>query len=64
MFYSEAENHEDSDMDLSNVDSANFDAMVAEEAILDWLVNIESENTEQELTDRDEILNERARMAN
>ncbi|MBS3743932.1 MAG: hypothetical protein KGY48_06245 [Wenzhouxiangellaceae bacterium] len=64
MFDSQARNHEENDMDLSSIESANFDAMVAEEAILDWLVNLESEDTDYELSDSDEMLNAPARMAN
>ncbi|MFO7762416.1 MAG: hypothetical protein R6V61_01635 [Wenzhouxiangellaceae bacterium] len=51
-------------MDLSSIESANFDAMVAEEAILDWLVNLESEDTDYELSDSDEMLTAPARLAN
>ncbi|MGM0659493.1 MAG: hypothetical protein ACQET0_13075 [Pseudomonadota bacterium] len=64
MFDSEVRNYEENDMDLSSIESANFDAMVAEEAILDWLVNLESEDTDYELSDNDEMLNAPARMAN
>lgn len=35
-------------MDLSSIETANFDAMVAEEAILDWLSNLECEDTDYE----------------
>lgn len=51
-------------MDLSSIESANFDAMVAEEAILDWLVNLESEDTDYELSESDDIFREPARLAN
>ncbi|MDT8409454.1 MAG: hypothetical protein RQ741_07630 [Wenzhouxiangellaceae bacterium] len=36
-------------MDLSSIESANFDAMMAEESILDWLVNLESDDTDYEM---------------
>lgn len=64
MFDSEATNYEENDMDLSSIESANFEAMVAEEAILDWLVNLESDDTDYELSDSDEMINEPARLAN
>lgn len=38
----------ENDMDLSSIETANFDAMVAEEAILDWLSNLECEDTDYE----------------
>ena len=38
-------------MKLSSIESANFDAMVAEEAILDWLVNLESEDIDYEMVE-------------
>lgn len=46
---------EEHDMDLSNVNAANFDAMVAEEAILEWLANLESEDTGYELSQAEEL---------
>ena len=64
MFDSEAANYEENDMDLSSIESANFDAMVAEEAILDWLVNLESDDTDYELAETDEIFEKPARLAN
>lgn len=64
MFDSEGTNFEENDMDLSSIESANFDAMVAEEAILDWLVNLESDDTDYELAETDELFEEPARMAN
>ena len=64
MFDSETANYEENDMDLSNIESANFDAMVAEEAILDWLVNLESEDTDYELAETDEFFEQPARLAN
>lgn len=64
MFDSKAANYEENDMDLSNIDSANFDAMVAEEAILDWLVNLESDDTDHELAESDEVFQAPARLAN
>ncbi|MCA1778149.1 MAG: hypothetical protein LC637_01840 [Xanthomonadaceae bacterium] len=39
-------------MKLSSIESANFDAMIAEEAILDWLVNLESEDIDYELAEQ------------
>lgn len=35
-------------MELSSIETANFDAMVAEEAILDWLSNLECDDTDYE----------------
>lgn len=64
MFDSDARNHEENDMDLSSIESANFDAMVAEEAILDWLVNLESDDTDYELSESDDAFKEPARLAN
>lgn len=64
MFDSETVNHEENDMDLSSIESANFDAMVAEEAILDWLVNLESDDTDYELAETDEFFDEPVRLAN
>ena len=64
MFDSVTNRYEEDDMDLSNIESANFDAMVAEEAILDWLVNLESDDTDYELAESDDIFSEPARLAN
>jgi hypothetical protein len=51
-------------MDLSSIDAANYDVMVAEEAILDWLVNLESDDTDYELAETDELMQDRASLAN
>ena len=64
MFDSERPKYEEDDMDLSSIESANFDAMVAEEAILDWLVNLESDDTDYELSESDDMFSEQARLAN
>lgn len=64
MFDSVATNYEEDDMDLSSIESANFDAMVAEEAIIDWLVNLESDDTDYELAESDEKFSEPVRLAN
>lgn len=64
MFDSDAKNREENDMDLSNIESANFDAMVAEEAILEWLVNLESDDTDYELAESDDLFEEPARLTN
>ena len=64
MFDSGTNRYEEDDMDLSSIESANFDAMVAEEAILDWLVNLESDDTDFELAESDDIFSEPARLAN
>jgi hypothetical protein len=64
MFDSGTNRYEEDDMDLSSIESANFDAMVAEEAILDWLVNLESDDTDYELAESDDIFSEPARLAN
>jgi len=64
MFDSQAANYEENDMDLSSIESANFDAMVAEEAILDWLVNLESDDTDYELAESEESFEEPVRLAN
>jgi hypothetical protein len=63
MFDSEA-NREENDMDLSSIEAANYDVMVAEEAILDWLVNLESDDTDYELAETDEYIQDRATLAN
>jgi hypothetical protein len=34
------------DMDLSSIDAANYEVMVAEEAILEWLVNLDGDSAE------------------
>ena len=39
---------QENDMELSSIETANFDAMVAEEAILDWLSNLECDDTDYE----------------
>lgn len=64
MFDSTATNSEENDMDLSSIESANFDAMVAEEAILDWLVNLESDDNDCEPAESDELIEQPARLAN
>lgn len=64
MFDSTARHNTDNDMDLSSIDSANFDAMVAEEAILDWLVNLESDDGGHEMSDSDGMDVESTRLAN
>jgi len=64
MFDSEYAESEDNDMELSSIESANFDAMVAEEAILDWLVNLETDDTSFELSESDDFIVEPARLAN
>lgn len=64
MFDSATPNYEEDDMDLSSIESANFDAMVAEEAIIDWLVNLESDDTDYELAESDELFSEPTRMTN
>ena len=64
MFDSGTNRYEEDDMDLSSIESANFDAMVAEEAILDWLVNLESDDTDYELAESDDMFSEPARLAN
>lgn len=55
---------EDDDVDLSNIEAADYDVMVAEEAILDWLVNLESSDIDYELAETDEHLRGRATFAN
>lgn len=32
------------DMDLNSIEAANFEVMVAEEAILDWLAELDAED--------------------
>ena len=64
MFDSENLLQGENEMDLSSIDSANFDAMVAEEAILDWLVNLETNDTDFEFGEAEEFLLEPARLAN
>jgi hypothetical protein len=63
MFDSKA-NREESDMDLSSIEAASYDVMVAEEAILEWLVNLESDDTDYELAEGDEFMQDRASLAN
>jgi hypothetical protein len=41
-------NHEELDMDLNSIEAANLDALMAEEAILDWLVDLEAEDADLE----------------
>lgn len=41
-------NHKEMDMDLNTIDAANLDALMAEEAILDWLVNLEAEDVDMD----------------
>lgn len=61
----DAGNHdqEEVDMDLNSIESANLDALMAEEAILDWLVNLETDDTDYEITE-EEPQARRAMMAN
>lgn len=46
---------EETDMELSSIEAANFDAMIAEEAILDWLANLESDDTDYESAEADDF---------
>ncbi|MFU8878149.1 MAG: hypothetical protein ACNA7E_08400 [Wenzhouxiangellaceae bacterium] len=39
-------------MELNSIESANFDAMVAEETIINWLVELETEDTDYELSEQ------------
>lgn len=64
MFDSSSTTFEENEMDLSSIESANFDAMIAEEAILDWLVNLETDDTGYELAESDDFLIEPVRLAN
>ncbi len=64
MFDSSTTTFEENDMELSSFESANFDAMIAEEAILDWLVNLETDDTGYELAESDDFLIEPVRLAN
>jgi len=63
MFDTDVQMHEDNDMDLTSIEAANFDAMMAEEAILDWLVNLESDDTDYELADADDSFDAPVRLA-
>ncbi|MGK7294995.1 MAG: hypothetical protein ACNS61_04085 [Candidatus Wenzhouxiangella sp. M2_3B_020] len=63
MFDTESAKYEENDMDLTSIEAANFDVMVAEEAILDWLVNLESDDTDYEMSESDEFVQEK-RLAN
>ena len=47
-------NHEELDMDLNSIEAANLDALMAEEAILDWLVDLEAEDADLEAGASDE----------
>jgi len=48
------------DMDLETIEAANFEVMVAEEAILDWLVELDTSAEESS----EDHASEPARMAN
>ncbi len=48
------------DMDLSSIDAANYEVMVAEEAILDWLVNLDGEHAEANDDDGEALIEARA----
>ena len=48
MFDVDTTNTEDLDMDLNSIDAANLDALMAEEAILDWLVDLEAQDADFE----------------
>lgn len=48
MFDADTTNREELDMDLNSIDAANLDALMAEEAILDWLVDLEAEDADVE----------------
>ncbi|MBY6204773.1 hypothetical protein [Halomonas denitrificans] len=48
MFDADTTNREELDMDLNSIDAANLDALMAEEAILDWLVDLEAEDADFE----------------
>ena len=63
MFDTESATYEENDMDLTSIEAANFDVMVAEEAILDWLVNLESDDTDYEMSESNEFAQEK-RLAN
>ena len=63
MFDTESAKNEEHDMDLTSIEAANFEVMVAEEAILDWLVNLESDDTDYEMSESDEFVQEK-RLAN
>ena len=46
--FDDSMNHEELDMDLNSIEAANLDALMAEEAILDWLVDLEAEDADLE----------------
>ena len=48
------------DMDLSSIDAANYEVMVAEEAILDWLVNLDANPAEANDDDGEALIEARA----
>lgn len=52
--FEDTTNYEDLDMDLESIEAANLDALMAEEAILDWLVDLEAEDADLEAGARDE----------
>ncbi|MDT8439735.1 MAG: hypothetical protein RQ729_12080 [Wenzhouxiangellaceae bacterium] len=54
---------QEDDMDLSSIETANFDAMVAEEAILDWLSNLERDDTDYEQVTFEEEMPDLSRLA-
>lgn len=53
-------NQKEFDMDLNSIDAANLDALMAEEAILDWLVDLEAADADFEAAAEDD----RAALAN
>ena len=48
MFDADTTNREELDMDLNSIDAANLDALMAEEAILDWLIDLDAEAVDLE----------------
>lgn len=46
-------NCEEHDMELNSIETANFDAMVAEEALVNWLIGLETDDVGYELADKE-----------
>ncbi len=45
-------NCEGHDMELNSIETANFDAMIAEEAVINWLIGLETDDLGYELADQ------------
>ena len=43
--------HEDGDMDLIGTEATNFDGLLADEVVMDWLLKLELEDSGETLED-------------